>query len=748
MTHDDNMALGLASFPLAVNIYVDEGIRHHLGMKNGKRKARVYLPKDKSKYPSSQKNMRDLVEKRLDSLLDQPYVLRYKLDDVSLNGASGARRFHSDNDVLTLFRGLDSTRSHALNLYIDSSPQFPPRHESYLQDMTDPADSEYFTMLSFYRFGTIENPDEFAELLELLWKPFKAFGRVYVATEGVNAQCAIPTNVLPNFIDACLSVPFFRDLHVNTDRDISRDDYEKEKPFKAMHIRVRTQIVADGFTNLDTNLDWTRAGSVMDPHEWHEAIDNPNAVVLDCRNGFESDVGIFNNAVPLGTTFFRESWDAIDDILKDKPKDTQVYTYCTGGIRCVKTSAYIEQKLGFRNVHQLKGGIIGYTREMTKANKDKGISDSKFRGVNYVFDERMQARVTSDILSSCETCGEPCDSYTNCADDNCHIRFIQCMQCRGSYTGCCSLACQQRHKDTKAGLLSRGASKPKVGGVAQQSEQSESITMGAASNTGTASQDNGLKDHATSLDSQLAAISSYCEMFSSSEPTLLNSLRQETEENFGVAARMLSGPLQGRLLAMLGGIKGAKRCLELGTFTGYSALCLAESGADVITCEIDVRAANIAKRYFEQSKYSNQITLEQSNAFDLLNKLREEKQKFDIVFIDADKRAYIEYLETLLDVNGSGGQCLLEDGALIVVDNTLWKGLVMDNVEVLSKFAPRPELYGDVGRMKKLAGAMHDFNAAVKTLSDDNSGKYGLETVMLPLRDGLTVIRFTGLFTK
>ena len=73
---------------------------------------------------------------------------------------------------------------------------------------------------------------------------------------------------------------------------------------------------------------------------------------------------------------------------------------------------------------------------------------------------------------------------------------------------------------------------------------------------------------------------------------------------------MLSGPLQGRLLAMLGGIKGAKRCLELGTFTGYSALCLAESGADVITCEIDVRAANIAKRYFEQSKYSNHANLQ------------------------------------------------------------------------------------------------------------------------------------------
>ena len=227
--------------------------------------------------------------------------------------------------------------------------------------------------------------------------------------------------------------------------------------------------------------------------------------MLDCRNSYESDVGLFQGAIPLNTTFFRESWDALDETLKNTPKDAPLLTYCTGGIRCVKINAYLEQTLGFTNVNRLEGGIIAYTRELEKQqqqpqesqatapghglgpadltdvaksnDRDSSASDSevemisssssssttsslspqvhltrdvagsKFRGVNYVFDERMGARITGDVLSLCETCGASCDLFTNCENYHCHVRFIQCYNCRGptNYAGCCSKACQTDH---------------------------------------------------------------------------------------------------------------------------------------------------------------------------------------------------------------------------------------------------------------------------------------------------------------
>lgn len=200
-------------------------------------------------------------------------------------------------------------------------------------------------------------------------------------------------------------------------------------------------------------------------------------MVLDCRNSYESEIGIFQNAIPLNTTFFRESWDALDEVLKDKPKDAPIMTYCTGGIRCVKINAYIEQELGFTNVGRLEGGIISYTKELeanslgavsgmkTQNDQVGGISGSgndrdgpvhlsrdvgsisKFKGTNYVFDERMGARITSDVLAQCETCGQGCDLFKNCENYDCHVRFIQCEACIDNYKGCCCYACEKKYDE-------------------------------------------------------------------------------------------------------------------------------------------------------------------------------------------------------------------------------------------------------------------------------------------------------------
>ena len=145
---------------------------------------------------------------------------------------------------------------------------------------------------------------------------------------------------------------------------ISVDEFIQIQPFKSLSIRVRKQVLADGF---DRPLDWQQSGNEMTPQEWHQAIEDAplnNTVVLDCRNNYESNVGIFEHACPLNTTYFRESWDALDQMLIGKPKDTQILTYCTGGIRCIKINSYLEQVKGFTNVNRLQGGIIAYTRAL------------------------------------------------------------------------------------------------------------------------------------------------------------------------------------------------------------------------------------------------------------------------------------------------------------------------------------------------------------------------------------------------
>ena len=109
--------------------------------------------------------------------------------------------------------------------------------------------------------------------------------------------------------------------------------------------------------------------------------------------------------------------------------------YCTGGIRCEKASAYFKYK-GFENVYQLEGGIIEYTRQV----KAQGL-DNKFRGKNFVFDQRRAEQISDEVIAVCHQCGTPCDTHVNCANEACHLLFIQCPTCAETHNNCCSDAC-------------------------------------------------------------------------------------------------------------------------------------------------------------------------------------------------------------------------------------------------------------------------------------------------------------------
>ena len=169
--------------------------------------------------------------------------------------------------------------------------------------------------------------------------------------------------------------------------------------------------------------------------EFNKLLEDPNTIVVDFRNHYESEVGHFKGAITPDVDTFRESLPIIEEQLEPYKEEKNLLMYCTGGIRCEKASAYFKHK-GFKNVYQLEGGIIEYARQI----KEEGI-DSKFIGTNFVFDHRLGERITDDIIARCHQCGDPCDTHTNCANDSCHLLFIQCEKCAATMEGCCSDEC-------------------------------------------------------------------------------------------------------------------------------------------------------------------------------------------------------------------------------------------------------------------------------------------------------------------
>ncbi len=157
------------------------------------------------------------------------------------------------------------------------------------------------------------------------------------------------------------------------------------------------------------------------------------------RNYYESEIGRFDNALIPDVETSKELLPKVKKMLTGNERD-QILLYCTGGIRCEKASAYLIQN-GFEDVNQLQGGIIQYAHEVKKYGLE-----SKFRGKNFVFDDRLGERVTNDILALCHICNSPCDKHTDCKNDACHILFIQCKKCSEKLDGCCSKECQDFSK--------------------------------------------------------------------------------------------------------------------------------------------------------------------------------------------------------------------------------------------------------------------------------------------------------------
>ncbi|SMP20139.1 rhodanese-related sulfurtransferase [Chryseobacterium profundimaris] len=283
--------------------------------------------------------------------------------------------------------------------------------------------------LSFYAYAKIEDPKKFRDDLFIAWNALDALGRIYVAHEGINAQMSVPADNFEAFRETLEAYDFMKGIRLNV--AVEQDNHS----FLKLTIKVRNKIVADGLN--DETFDVTNKGVHLKAKEFNELLSDPNTIVVDFRNHYESEVGHFEGAITPDVENFRESLPIINEQLQDFKEDKNLLMYCTGGIRCEKASAYFKHQ-GFKNVFQLEGGIIEYTRQI----KEEGIQ-SKFIGKNFVFDHRLGERITDDIISQCHQCGKPCDNHTNCANDACHLLFIQCDECKAAMENCCSTDCRE-----------------------------------------------------------------------------------------------------------------------------------------------------------------------------------------------------------------------------------------------------------------------------------------------------------------
>ena len=279
---------------------------------------------------------------------------------------------------------------------------------------------------SFYKYIDISVPNELRDELYEVWNKMGVFGRVYIADEGINAQVSIPQPNWEIFKKSVLSNDLFRGI-------IIKKAIQEGSSFYKLKIKVRKELVA--YDVPKESYDMKKVGKHLTASDYNLAIESKDSTVVDMRNYYESEIGRFENAIIPDVETSKELLPEVKKLLKGKENE-KILLYCTGGIRCEKASSYLI-KNGFNDVNQLQGGIIQYAHEIKSNNME-----SKFRGKNFVFDDRLGERITDDVLSFCHICGDSCDDHTDCKNDACHILFIQCEKCNKLYDGCCSKECQ------------------------------------------------------------------------------------------------------------------------------------------------------------------------------------------------------------------------------------------------------------------------------------------------------------------
>ena len=285
--------------------------------------------------------------------------------------------------------------------------------------------NEQFKVLLYYCYSHIENPDQFRDEHHLLCLDLNLRGRIIIAQEGLNGTVSGTIEDCDKYMEAVKADGRFNHIEF-------KEEMHPEHTFKKLHVRVKDEIVHSSLKHINPNQ---KTGGYVEPAEFREMLKNEeDIVVLDVRSNYEHELGRFKNAVTLDIENFRDFPEKLQELEAYKGK--KIVTYCTGGIKCEKASAYLLEQ-GFENVHQLHGGIIKYGIEA--AGED-------FEGKCYVFDNRLAVdvnKVNPKVVSKCYVCDTTSDRMVNCANPTCNIHVPICESCGEKLEGACSQECKE-----------------------------------------------------------------------------------------------------------------------------------------------------------------------------------------------------------------------------------------------------------------------------------------------------------------
>ncbi len=281
-------------------------------------------------------------------------------------------------------------------------------------------------IILFYKFIEIEDPDGFAAAQREFCRKEGLLGKLLVAREGINGSFSGSREEIEKYKSFLTSMNGFSDVAF-------KEETASFRPFRKLIVRVKKEII-----RLEREVDMRKRGKYITPEELLALYESGEEfVMLDTRNNYESEVGRFRNAVMLPIDSFREFPEALE-ALRDK-KNKKIVTYCTGGIRCEKATAYMISR-GFTDVYQLKDGIIGFCQKYP---------DTVWEGKCFVFDDRLVSDVEAEgeVISSCVLCGDSSDRYQNCRNPACDDLIILCPECSEENEGCCSDECLGEYRE-------------------------------------------------------------------------------------------------------------------------------------------------------------------------------------------------------------------------------------------------------------------------------------------------------------
>lgn len=286
-----------------------------------------------------------------------------------------------------------------------------------------------YQVLLYYFYCTIENPEAYRDEHRALCERLGLKGRIIVGLEGINGTVSGTVENCAEYMKVMESDPLTAGIEFKIDP-------EQDHVFPKLSIKARKEIVTLGLGEEDFSPNEV-TGNYLEPAEWREAMQDPNAVLLDVRNAYEAELGKFKNAIVPPVEAFRDTPQWVRDN-RHLFEGKKILTYCTGGIRCEKFSGFMVKE-GFEDVNQLHGGIVKY-------GKDPATQGEDFEGQLYVFDQRISVPVNSknpSVIAHCIHCGEECERYVNCANKDCNDQHFCCVSCEEKSERYCSGECKE-----------------------------------------------------------------------------------------------------------------------------------------------------------------------------------------------------------------------------------------------------------------------------------------------------------------